>query len=134
MILRKVIVAIAICSNLLSLAQSPELNLLKWSQANPIEKLYLHLDRDNYTAGQTIWFKGYFLSEFIPSSKSTALNIELLNEGSKLILRKVFPVVMSEGYGQLELPEDLASGTYQLRAYSPLMANQPGFYFAKKTF
>ena len=132
MILRKVIVAIAICSNLLSLAQSPELNLLKWSQTNPIEKLYLHLDRDNYTAGQTIWFKGYFLSEFIPSSKSTALNIELLNEDSKLILRKVFPVVMSEGYGQLELPEDLASGTYQLRAYSPLMANQPGFYFAKK--
>ena len=130
--LRKLILlpAIFLCLNVI--AQSPENNLANWSKINPIEKLYLQLDRESYTSGQTIWFKGYFLSDYIPSARSTALNVELLNQNSGVILRKVFPAFLSESFGQLDLPDDLLSGTYQLRAYSPIMLNQPGFYFNKK--
>lgn len=116
----------------ISSSQNIENNLLKWTQINPIEKVYLHLDRESYTAGQTIWLKGYFLSEYIPSSKSTSLTVELLNQDKQLVIRNVFPAFMSESFGQIELPDELASGTYQLRAYSPLMLNQEGFYFNKK--
>ena len=100
----------------ISSSQNTENNLLKWTQINPIEKVYLHLDRESYTAGQTIWLKGYFLSEYIPSSKSTSLTVELLNQDKQLVIRNVFPAFMSESFGQIELPDELASGTYQLRA------------------
>ena len=29
----------------------------QYARENPIEKLYLHQDRTNYYAGETIWFK-----------------------------------------------------------------------------
>lgn len=132
MIYRKLLLPIVllICHTLY--CQTAENNLLKWAQINPIEKVYLHLDRESYTAGQTIWLKGYFLSDFIPSSKSTSLTVELLDQNGRVIVRNVFPAFMSESFGQVELPGELASGTYQLRAYSPIMLNQEGFYFSKK--
>ena len=36
--------------------------------------------------------------------------------------------------GQIDLPENLPSGSYQLRAYAPLMLNQPDFLFSKKNY
>ncbi|MFV0607415.1 MAG: hypothetical protein ACK5NK_16430 [Niabella sp.] len=115
-----------------AISQSPETNLQAWSKTNPIEKLYLQVDRNSYTAGQTIWFSGYFLSNFIPSSGSTSLYTELLSENGQIVIRKAFPAYLSKTYGQIDLPETLVSGTYQLRAYSKPMLNQSGFYFTKK--
>lgn len=132
MILKKLLALPWLIITFIAAAQSPENNLQIWAKTNPIEKLYLHLDRENYTSGQTIWFKGYFLSEFVPSAQSTALYVELLNDRGQIIIKNVFPAYKSESYGQLQLPENLVSGSYQLRAYSPLMLNQPGFYFTKK--
>src|SRR6218665_3451853 len=103
----------------------------KWSNANPIEKLYLHTDRSSYYAGQTIWLKGYFLNDLIPDSKSTSVYVELLNERADILLRQIFPAYVGVCIGQVALPEDITSGTYQLRAYSVAMLNQPGFYFTK---
>jgi hypothetical protein len=31
------------------------------SQTMVFEKAYLHLDRDNYTSGEDIWFKAYLV-------------------------------------------------------------------------
>ena len=132
MIYRKLFLLASIFTTFAASSQTMETNLANWAKTNPIEKLYLHLDRDSYTGGQTIWFKGYFLSDYIPSSKSTALNVELLNDKSQLVLRKVFPAFMSESFGQLQLPENIVSGVYFIRGYSPIMLNQPGHYFVKK--
>lgn len=130
--LKRVFVLVAVLSSLISFSQNIEKNLQNWSLINPIEKVYVHTDRESYTSGQTIWLKAYFLSEYVPSSKSTALYLELLNTSGQIVVRKVFPAFMSESYGQLDLPEDLVSGTYLLRAYSPIMLNQPGFYYTRK--
>lgn len=115
-----------------SLSQSIDNRIIEWSKTNPVEKLYLQLDRESYFAGQTIWFKGYFMSSFIPSGKSTTLYVELLNNQSDIIVRGIFPAYLSISIGQLDLPENTPAGTYQLRAYSPLMMNQPGFIFHKR--
>ena len=37
-------------------AQKPENLLDKWAAKSPIEKVYLHIDRDIYRAGETAWF------------------------------------------------------------------------------
>ncbi|MFT4094413.1 MAG: hypothetical protein QM640_12310 [Niabella sp.] len=112
-------------------AQTIENRLSAWKKLNPIEKVYLHTDRDVYYSGQTIWFKGYFLSDYVPSGSSSTLYVELLNSAGTLIVRNVFPAYMGSAPGQIDLPQNLPGGTYQLRAYSPVMLNQPGFVFTK---
>ncbi len=112
-----------------SLSQILEKRLESWSQQNPIEKLYLHIDRENYYAGETVWAKGYFMSEYLPSTSSSNLCVELLNSRSELILRNIFPVYGGMALAQLELPDSLDTGTYLVHAYSPQMLNQPGFTF-----
>ncbi|WP_147320817.1 hypothetical protein [Hymenobacter lapidiphilus] len=34
----------------------------RFYQITAPEKAYLHLDKDSYTAGETIWFEGYVVS------------------------------------------------------------------------
>lgn len=115
-----------------AISQNAEINLANWAQKNPIEKVYLHLDRQSYHSGQTVWFKAYFLSDYIPSVKNTTLYVELLNNQSAVISRKIFPAYMGMAIGQIDLPETLVSGSYQLRAYTPLMLNQPGFWYSNR--
>jgi hypothetical protein len=99
----------------------------------PIEKLYLQLDRDLYFSGQEVWFKGYFMSGFLPSASNSTLFVELLNNQSTLILRKVLPVFGAVSYGDFKLPDTLSTGSYQLRAYSPLMLNyDKQFLFSRR--
>ncbi len=94
-----------------------------WNEKNPIEKTYLQLDRGTYFSGQTIWFKAYFLSGFLPSAANSTLFVELLNNQSALVLKKIVPVFGALSYGQFDLPDSLPTGSYQLRAYTPLMLN-----------
>ncbi len=115
-----------------SLTQQMENKIISWEQQNPIEKLYLHIDRDNYYAGQTIWGKGYFMSGFLPSTSSSVLYVELLNSRSEMILRSIFPVYGGMAPAQLTLPDSLSTNVYQVRAYTPLMLNQPGFTFSRQ--
>ncbi|GAB3022080.1 Plug domain-containing protein [Niabella terrae] len=98
--------------------------LQQWHRQHPIEKVYLQLDRQDYFAGQTCWFKAYFLSDFKASLHNSTLFVELINRSGRVLYKKVLPVFNAVSYGQLELPDSLGTGTYQLRAYTPLMLNQ----------
>lgn len=103
-------------------------NLENWGKANPIEKAYLQLDRDAYFSGQTVWFKAYFLADFYPSNANSTLFVELLNNQGALVTKKILPAFGALSYGQFNLPDSLPSGSYQLRAYTPLMLNFDGRY------
>ncbi|RZK80584.1 MAG: hypothetical protein EOO85_00365, partial [Pedobacter sp.] len=37
-------------------------SLQKWSEINPQEKVYLHMDKPYYAIGDTIWFKAYVVT------------------------------------------------------------------------
>lgn len=104
-------------------AQSPDMILQQWDAKQPIQKTYLHTDRDNYTAGETSWFKAYTMSGFMPDTISTTLYVELLNDHSTLISRKVLPLLAARTTGQIELPDTLHTGNYLLRAYTANMLN-----------
>ncbi len=104
-----------------------------WNEKDPIQKTYLHLDREAYFSGQTVWFKAYFLSGFLPSAANSTLFVELRNNASALVIKKVVPVFGALSYGQLDLPDSLPTGSYQLRAYTPLMLNfDKAYLFSKR--
>jgi hypothetical protein len=115
-----------------SYAQPPAEKLNKWAGVSPIEKIYLHCDREEYLAGETVWFKAYLYSEFLPQDKSSAIFVELLNSSAAVISRKVFPVAFAISRGQVELPDTLSSGKYLIRVYTATMLNQdPDFVYRR---
>ncbi len=107
----------------LSSAQQPAELLNEWASRSPIEKTYLHLDRDNYFAGETVWFKAYLYADFYPDTISTTLLVELTNNAATVIAKKVLPVIYGNTRGQFELPDTLPGGNYFIRAWSPTMLN-----------
>jgi len=118
------IVFFALCICVYARAQKPEQLLSNWSSKSPIEKAYLHLDRDNYIAGETAWFKAYLYSDYLPDTISTSLYVELVNDSGKVHSRAIVPVLLGSGNGHIELPDSLITGSYLIRAYSPTMLNQ----------
>ena len=113
-------------------AQKPENLLDKWAAKSPIEKVYLHIDRDIYRAGETAWFKAYLYSEFFSDTISTSLYVELLDNSSKLVTQKIAPVIYGSAMGQFELSDSLQTGTYFVRAYSPTILNHSHDFLYEK--
>lgn len=91
----------------------------------PPEKLYLHLDKFNYLAGDTIWFKAYLLEGpyLMPSTKSGIFYVELVNTENQVLKRMKFPARFGLGWGNISMDKDLPSGRYFLRAYTNWMLN-----------
>ncbi len=116
-------------------AQPPEKTLSNWSDRYPIEKVYLHMDRENYIAGETVWFKSYLSADFYPDTISTSLYIELVNESAITLDRKIIPIFWGTGSGQLDIPDSITTGNYIIRAYTATMLNQgTDFIFKRSVF
>lgn len=100
---------------------------------NKYQNLYLQTDRESYLSGDTIWVKGYFRSEYLPSNNNTSLTIYLVDINNSTIISPLnFRVVNNSAFGMVPLVDDLASGIYTLVAYSPLMLNGPNQVFKKR--
>ncbi|RYU91275.1 hypothetical protein EWM62_04865 [Mucilaginibacter terrigena] len=103
----------------------------------PSEKLYIKLDRPNYTVTDTIWFKAWLFNAalYTPSKLSAKLYVELINDSSIVVKRFAIPLKMGLGYGQIALNEQLGEGRYTLRAYTNWMQNfGPGALFSKMLY
>ena len=95
------------------------------------EKAYLHLDKDLYTVGETIWFKAYVVDavRHRPDTLSRVLYVELLNEQNEPVLRRTLRLEAGLAPGDMALPDTLSSGNYTLRAYTSWMRNAGPDYF-----
>ena len=120
-------------SDLLKLtAASDSLN-----HVNPVEKLYLQLDRPYYALSDTIWFKAYLFNAayLTASDKSGILNIDIANDSNKVVKQYRIPIQRGLGWGNISLDEkDFKTGTYTIRAYTNWMRNFGGEYFFYKSF
>ncbi|TKC61202.1 carboxypeptidase regulatory-like domain-containing protein [Pedobacter hiemivivus] len=92
----------------------------------PREKLYLHLDKQNYLATDTIWYKAY-LTKALNNNYSTlsgVMYLELFDGKNELVKRYTTPTKYGFAWGQIALdPQMMLSGTYVLRAYTNWMRN-----------
>nr|WP_121269251.1 hypothetical protein [Pedobacter schmidteae] len=92
----------------------------------PVEKLYLHLDKCNYTTQDTIWFKVYALQGpyLEASEKSGICYVELVNDRNQVTKRIKIPLRYGLGWANISLADmDLSSGVYAFRAYTNWMRN-----------
>ncbi|MCD8740315.1 hypothetical protein LT679_06840 [Mucilaginibacter roseus] len=103
----------------------------------PAEKLYLHFDKPYYAAGDTIWFKAYLVmaANGAPSVKSSKLYVSLLNEARTEVIKIAVPVSSGLAQGYLVLnDQDIADGSYTVRAYTNWMGNFNENHFFHKQF
>ncbi|MDP4222197.1 MAG: hypothetical protein Q8868_02695 [Bacteroidota bacterium] len=91
----------------------------------PREEIYVHTDRNDYVAGEEIWFRAYLIdrksSEL--SSGSRIAYFEVLNPESRPVVQKRILLRNGAGPGQAQLPDTLSTGTYIIRAYTNWMKN-----------
>src|SRR5476649_2788130 len=69
--------------------------LQKQDAEQPFEKVYLHMDKPYYGAGDTIWFKAYLVTggRHHLSGISNVLNVDLINERNLIRKSIKLPVV-----------------------------------------
>jgi hypothetical protein len=91
----------------------------------PREEVYVISDREEYIAGEELWFNTWLLDSQSshPASDSRIIYLELLNPENKPIAQKRVKIDKGTGQGQIELPDTLSTGTYTLRAYTSWMKN-----------
>lgn len=111
-------------------------SLQKWTDDNPQEKVYLHMDKRYYALGDTIWFKAYITtgSRHQLSAISGALYVDLITEKDSIVRTLKLPVNAGMSMGDLTLGDDLQQGNYRIRAYTQWMRNTGEDYFFDRTF
>ena len=99
------------------------------------EKLFLHTDKDFYTAGEILWFKIYSVDGTFhkPSELSKIAYIEILNEKNEPVLQNIVSLAPGKNNGSFYLPTSFNTGYYTIRSYTNWMKNfDAGYFFEKK--
>lgn len=99
------------------------------------EKVYLHTDRDQYLAGDTLWAKAYLFDAVNHhfSTQSEVLYVSILDDKGNLILQQKHPLNQAQASIFVVLPRTLLPATYRLLGHTRLMQNfADDFYFHKE--
>jgi len=97
----------------------------------PQQKVYMHLDKQTYQAGENIWFKVYFLDAktHLPSIYSNTLIVELVNSFGQSFMRRILKIEDGYAHGDFTVFDTMQSGLYEIRAYTSWMRNFGDEYF-----
>jgi len=98
---------------------------------HPVEKIYLHLDKPYYAAGEYMYFRAYLTdADLNPEiAKSGIIYVELSDAKKNLVKRVLLYSEQHEFAGQIQIPDSLPSANYHLRAYTNYMRNAGEDYF-----
>ncbi len=91
----------------------------------PGQKVFLHLDKDEYLAGETLWFKAYVVNATTlrPDTLSTNFHVELINAHEELAALVFMRLNNGFAEGDISLPDSLSEGSYRIKAYTDWMRN-----------
>jgi hypothetical protein len=97
----------------------------RYCELVPREEIFISSDREEYIAGEELWFNIWLVDRQSSSlsSNSKITYLELLNYENKPVAQKRIIIVNGSGQGQIELPDTLSTGTYTIRAYTNWMKN-----------
>jgi len=98
---------------------------LSYCREVPREEIYLQTDREEYIAGEDLWFSIFLIDRQTNklSGNSEIVYFELLNPDNMPIIRKRIKIINGSGSGQIILPDSISSGKYTIRAYTNWMKN-----------
>jgi len=102
-----------------------------YTEKHPVEKIYLHLDKPYYAAGEYMYFRAYLTDIHLNQENvaSAIIYVELSDAKQELIKRVLLYSEENEFAGQILLPDTLTSANYHLRAYTNWMRNAGEEYF-----
>lgn len=97
-------------------------------------KLYLHLDKPYYSAGDSIWFKGYLVNSttHTASLPDNFIYVELLNRKDSIVFRGKIRKEEDVFTGNIAIDPLFPAGEYTLRAYTNWMRNGENDFFYYK--
>ena len=100
-------------------------NVSSFNRIFPQEKAYLHLDNTSYFLDETIWFKAYVVrtDSSALTDLSRILYVELVSPEGDVVVQRKMELVDGQAHGELPLTGTLASGYYEVRAYTRYMRN-----------
>lgn len=87
------------------------------------EKLYILFDKDQYVAGDQIYFQSFIFDGYNLSSISKTLFVELYDQSKNLIDKKTILINNGKASGTFNLNKTLKEDIYFVRAYTNWMAN-----------
>ncbi len=103
-------------------------NIETWVESNekvPVEKIYLHTDREFYFAGETIWFKCYLTDsrsgKLIPGAENIYIN--LVHESGTIVSESILLSLNGQSNSSISVPDTLKEGGYILQAFTDYLLN-----------
>lgn len=94
-------------------------------QLSPLEKAYLQTDKNWYTPGETIWFKGYITVDNQLTELSKVIYVDLLNAKDSVVIKSMWKLNNYSCKGDMTIPANMVDGKYKLRVYTMWMLNTP---------
>ncbi len=109
-------------------------SVTRYNYHNPVEKVYLHTDRDLFSSGENLWYKAYAVlgehHQFSLASK--VIHVDLIGPNTEILVSQTNELFDGKAIGSIALPKNLPAGNYQLRAYTNWMRNfDHDFFFTK---
>ncbi len=113
-------------------AQRLDSLMMYYSDHYPVEKAYVHFDKNYYNAGETIWFKAYIMNGIWPSTISTNMYFELIDDNGNVLNTKSAPIVESSAMGSFDIAPTYQKPVLYVKAYTRWMLNfDTAFLFVK---
>ncbi len=109
-------------------------SMKRWTELAAPEKIYVLSDKEVYTVGETIWMSAWVVDGIThePNAGSGIIHVELVDMWGHSKISRMFQLTVGRSSAQFELPVDLPSGEYQLRAYTNRMRDyDEGYQFRR---
>jgi len=100
------------------------------------EYSFLHVAQTGYLSGETIWFNIYVIQQGTGrlSPLSKIAYVELINKDGIPVLQQKIEIEHGLGNGAWSIPENIASGTYQIRCYVSSQKNIPATIYSSSIY
>ncbi len=91
--------------------------------SNAEERLYVHSDKEIYTAGEIAWVRVYAIDALThhPVNRSKVSYVEIIDINNKPVAQGKIEMNGDGGSGSFYLPLSIPTGNYTLRAYTNVM-------------
>ncbi len=100
-------------------------NWISTNEKNPVEKIYVHTDSENYFAGDTLWFKVYLTDsrsgQLIPRAENVYINFT--DDTGNSAMQLVLLCVNGQASGSFSVSEKMKPGNYLFQAYTNYLFN-----------
>ena len=111
-------------------------NIDAFNRLFPQEKVYLHFDNTGYFRDETMWFSAYVVraDRRALTDMSRVLYVELLDPTGEVVQTRKVRLEGGRGSGSFKLDKLLASGFYEVRAYTRYMLNWDAAWAFSRVF